>query len=88
MAHAGLLLPETEKLSQRVMSLPTGTAVILVIDRTAHRSPDTVMPMPKSRASKAAAIERSGPINCFALRSAAPPLTPSATATAGANARP
>jgi dTDP-4-amino-4,6-dideoxygalactose transaminase len=25
--HAGLLLPETEKLSQRVMSLPTGTAV-------------------------------------------------------------
>jgi len=25
--HAGLLLPETEKLTQRVMSLPTGTAV-------------------------------------------------------------
>ena len=25
--HAGLLLPETERLTQRVMSLPTGTAV-------------------------------------------------------------
>jgi dTDP-4-amino-4,6-dideoxygalactose transaminase len=25
--HAGLLLPETEKLVQRVMSLPSGTAV-------------------------------------------------------------
>ena len=25
--HAGLLLPETERLCQRVMSLPTGTAV-------------------------------------------------------------
>jgi len=25
--HAGLLLPETEKLTQRVMSLPTGTAI-------------------------------------------------------------
>jgi dTDP-4-amino-4,6-dideoxygalactose transaminase len=25
--HAGLLLPETERLSQRVMSLPTGTAI-------------------------------------------------------------
>ena len=25
--HAGMLLPETEKLTQRVMSLPTGTAV-------------------------------------------------------------
>ncbi len=28
--HAGLLLPETEKLTQRVMSLPTGTAVGVV----------------------------------------------------------
>jgi dTDP-4-amino-4,6-dideoxygalactose transaminase len=27
--HAGLLLPETERLTQRVMSLPTGTAVEL-----------------------------------------------------------
>ena len=25
--HAGLLLPETEKLTQRVMTLPTGTSV-------------------------------------------------------------
>jgi len=25
--HAGLLLPETEKLAQRVLSLPTGTAI-------------------------------------------------------------
>jgi dTDP-4-amino-4,6-dideoxygalactose transaminase len=25
--HAGLLLPETEKLTQRVLSLPTGTAI-------------------------------------------------------------
>jgi dTDP-4-amino-4,6-dideoxygalactose transaminase len=25
--HAGLLLPETERLTQRVVSLPTGTAV-------------------------------------------------------------